>query len=259
MLITGYLAFIIAGILMGLLGGGGSILGVPVLVYLFGVPAEEATAYSLFIVGMSSAIASVSYLKEGWVDFGTILRFGLPSMLTVSLMRGKILPMIPEIIIEIEDLELKKNLLIMIVFAVVMLGASYSMIKKKLVEVPHPSSFGLIIQGLAVGAVTGFVGAGGGFLIIPALSLKAGLPIQRAVGTSLVLIVLNSVLGFLQADSETTAIDYALLVRISSFAILGVMGGIYLSRKICPSKLKPIFGWFVLLTGIFILIKEIFL
>lgn len=260
--ITGYLASILIGISLGLIGGGGSILMVPVLVYLFAVDAVVATTYSLFVVGSTSLVGSFSYFKKDLIDLKTSIYFGLPSIVAVFLTRHYILPAIPEHITNIGSFELSRSMLLMVFFAVLMIFASYSMIKKE--EEKHTENqqshtiFTVIVQGLMIGVVTGLIGAGGGFLIIPALVNLLKLPIKTAIGTSLVIIAVNSLTGFGFSLGQYP-VEWSFLLVITLIAIIGIFIGTYLSTKIEGKKLKPAFGWFVLAMGIYVLIKEIIL
>jgi len=259
--IAGYLASILIGVALGLIGGGGSILTVPVLVYLFQINTVLATAYSLFIVGLTSAVGSVSYFKKGLVDIKTAIIFGAPSIAAVFATRKWILPAIPTEVFELGGHMVTKSTLMMLLFAILMVAASYSMIKKaKPTEsaAAGPQEFNypvIILEGAVVGILTGLVGAGGGFLIIPALVVLSKLPMKMAVGTSLVIIAAKSLIGFF-GESPETQIDYIFLSKISAFAIAGIFIGAHLSKKIDGAKLKPAFGWFVLVMGIYIIIKE---
>ncbi len=259
--IIGYISSILIGISLGLIGSGGSILTVPVLVYLFSVDAVVATAYSLFIVGFTSAIGSVGYFKKGLVNIKTALVFGAPSIVAVFLTRAYIVPAIPKEVFTIGSFMITKSILLMLLFAILMVAASYSMIKKekkKKEEDLGPQKFNypiIVLEGAVVGLVTGLVGAGGGFLIIPALVLLSKLPMKEAVGTSLVIIAAKSLIGFL-GEGEETVIDWHLLILVSAFATVGIFIGLFLSKKIDGAKLKPLFGWFVLIMGIYIIIKE---
>lgn len=260
--IIGYISSILIGVSLGLIGSGGSILTVPVLVYLFSVDAVAATSYSLFIVGFTSAIGSVGYFKKGLVNIKTAVVFGLPSIVAVFLTRAFVVPAIPKEVFTIGDFVVTKSILMMLLFAVLMVAASYSMIKKdkkkKEDEDLGPQKFNypvILLEGAIVGMVTGLVGAGGGFLIIPALVLLSKLPMKEAVGTSLVIIAAKSLIGFF-GESGETVINWNLLTIVAAFATVGIFIGIYLSKKIDGAKLKPLFGWFVLLMGIYIIIKE---
>lgn len=259
---AGYIASVLIGITLGLIGGGGSILTVPVLVYLFETEVVSATAYSLFIVGITSVVGSVSYFKKGQVNLKTAAIFGIPSIAAVYLTRAFIIPAIPETVLETGSFTLSKNLLLLLLFSVLMIFSAFGMIRKKR-KVPRKRQekklnyFLIFLEGSIVGVLTGLVGAGGGFLIIPALVILGNLPMKEAVGTSLAIIAAKSLIGFL-GENHQTAVDWWLLLKISGFSIAGIFIGTLLSGKIDEEKLKPAFGYFVLFMGIFILIKEIF-
>lgn len=259
--ILGYFASILIGVSLGLIGGGGSILTVPVLVYLFTIDAVLATAYSLFIVGTTSLAGSFSYFKKGLVNVKTAFVFGIPSIIAVFLTRAYIVPAIPAEILSIGEFVVTKSILFMLLFALLMIFASYSMIiknKTTIAKTPQIQQFNyplILIEGAIVGILTGLVGAGGGFLIIPALVILSKLPMKEAVGTSLVIIAAKSLIGFFGESSETI-IDWVFLAKITGFALVGIFIGMGLSKRIDGEKLKPAFGWFVLAMGIYILLKE---
>lgn len=257
--ILGYAASVFIGIALGLIGGGGSILTVPVLVYLFSIDAVVATAYSLFIVGLTSAVGSVSYFKNSLVNIKTAIIFGIPSIISVFLTRAYVVPAIPKEVFSIGNLMVTKSILMMLLFAILMIAASYSMIKKdKTAESDGEQKFNyplILVEGAVVGILTGLIGAGGGFLIIPALVILSKLPMKEAVGTSLVIIAAKSLIGFFGEGGETF-MDWMLLAKVSTLAIGGIFIGSLLSQKIDGAKLKPAFGWFVLAVGIYIIIKE---
>lgn len=259
--IAGYIASIFIGIALGLIGGGGSILTVPVLVYLFKIDAVPATAYSLFIVGITSLVGSLSYFKNKLVNIRTAIIFGIPSIIAVFFTRAYIVPAIPKEVFSIGAFIVTKSILMMLLFAILMIAASYSMIKKdkkKTNENEGEQKFNyplILIEGAIVGLLTGLVGAGGGFLIIPALVILSKLPMKEAVGTSLAIIAAKSLIGFFSESSETV-IDWNIILSVSTFAIVGIFIGTMLSKKIDGAKLKPAFGWFVLVMGIYIIIKE---
>ena len=261
--IVGYLLSVLIGVSLGLIGGGGSILTVPVLVYVFGVDAVLATGYSLFIVGATSAVGSVQYFKSGLINIKTAIVFGIPSIVAVYLTRLLIVPLIPNSMLTIGSFEVTKSIFLMILFALLMIAASYSMIKKGKSEQqdqgPQVFNYPLIfLEGSVVGVLTGLVGAGGGFLIIPALVVLSKLPMKEAVGTSLLIIAAKSLFGF-TGELGHTQLDWTLLLTVTAAAIVGIFFGSNLSKKIDGAKLKPAFGWFVLVMGIYIIIKETFL
>ncbi|PQA91796.1 hypothetical protein SAMN05421796_10370 [Chryseobacterium piscicola] len=261
--IYGYIASVFIGVSLGLIGGGGSILTVPVLVYLFGLDAFLATEYSLFIVGISSMVGSVSYFKKGLVHFKTAFVFGLPSIISIFITRKFLLPLIPDDIFSFGSFMVTKDLLLLMIFAGLMILASYKMIRKGAednTEIPHPDHHNALLaagEGSVVGVLTGLVGAGGGFMIIPALVNLLKTPMKVAIGTSLVIISFNSLIGFF-SSFNTVKIDWNVLVTISAIAVVGILIGTQLSKKIDGKKLKPAFGWFILMMGIYIIIKELF-
>ncbi len=260
--IIGYVASIVMGFSLGLIGGGGSILTVPILVYLFGTDPVLSTAYSLFVVGATSLVGSLSHFKNGNVHLKTAFIFGLPSIISVYSVRKFIVPAIPDPLFSVGSMVFTKPLFVMVLFAVLMLLASITMIKKPKKEIDASKEINynyllIFVEGLLVGGVTGLVGAGGGFLIIPALVLFAGLPMKQAVGTSLLIIALKSLIGFTGDLGSSFVIDYKFMLIFSAFAMVGILGGSYLSKFVSNEKLKPAFGWFVLAMGIFILGKEL--
>jgi uncharacterized membrane protein YfcA len=260
--IVGYIAALVIGILLGLLGGGGSILTIPVLVYLFHVAPVKATAYSLFIVGFSSLIGAFLAFRKNQLQLGTAIRFGTPSIVSVFLTRKYLLPAIPQKIFQIGNFQLGKDALIMIIFAILMVAASYRMIVniKMTEENDKPKKnkdLLIILEGIVVGFLTGLVGAGGGFLIIPAMVVMLGLRMKTAIGTSLAIIAANSLIGF-TADLNNETMDWSFLGVFSLISFIGIFLGNYLGTFIEANKLKKAFGWFVLLMGITIMINEIF-
>jgi len=261
--IFGYVASIFIGISLGLIGGGGSILTVPVLVYLFGIEAFLATEYSLFIVGISSLVGSFSYFKKGLVDLKTAFIFGVPSIISIFLTRNFLLPLIPDEVFRIENFIVTKDIFLLLLFAGLMITASYKMIRKRVelkrVTVPSQNNNTplAVAEGSIVGILTGLVGAGGGFMIIPALVNLLKTPMKTAIGTSLVIISLNSLIGFFSSMNHVK-IEWNLLATITAIAIVGIIIGSQLSKKIDGKKLKPAFGWFILVMGIYIIIKELF-
>lgn len=259
--IYGFVASVLIGVSLGLIGSGGSILTVPVLVYLFGVNPVEATSYSLFIVGFTAALGSVGYFRKGLVNVKTAIVFGIPSIIAVFVTRAFIIPSIPQEVFSFNNFIVTKSVLMMLLFAVLMIAASYSMIRKKGREEKKeegPQKFNyprILIEGFVVGVVTGLVGAGGGFLIIPALVFLSRLPMKEAIGTSLVIIAAKSLLGFL-GESSDTVVDWQLIALVTAFAAIGIFIGMYFSKKVNAVRLKPIFGWFVLVMGIYIILNE---
>lgn len=261
--IAGYFASVFIGISLGLIGGGGSILTVPVLVYLFSVDPVLATVYSLFIVGSTSLVGTFTKFKQGLINFNTAFIFALPAVVTVFITRKFIVPAIPSQIFTIDHFMVTKSLLLMIIFAVLMVFASISMIRGsgesiKNGTIEQPFNYPMIfLQGAFVGIITGLVGAGGGFLIIPALVIFSKLPMKTAIGTSLLIITINSIIGFLSSLAHHE-MNWKFLLSITLLAIIGFFIGNFFNAKVAGEKLKKAFGWFVLVMGIYIIIKEIF-
>lgn len=257
--LLGYFASALIGISLGLIGGGGSILTVPVLVYLFGIDPVIATSYSLFIVGTTSLAGVIPNFKDGLVNFKLAVLFGLPSIIGVHLVRRFIVPAIPDHIGSIGNIEITKGVFLLILFAVLMLGASYSMIKggefvKREGKVNRKAL--LVFDGFLIGILTGLVGAGGGFVIIPALVFMGGVQMKEAVGTSLLIISSNALFGFV-SDIGHYETDWSLILNITAIAVTGIIVGHRISRNFAGDKLKKGFGWFILCIGLFIIIKEL--
>ena len=262
--ILGYVLASLVGISLGLIGSGGSILTVPILVYIMGVNPVLATAYSLFIVGSTALVGAVQSAIQKRVDFKTVLIFGLPSITAVYATRMWLMPLIPKELFSIATFIITKPIALMILFAVVMILASVSMIrpgKKKRMDENVPMIYNypmILLEGAIVGILTGLVGAGGGFLIIPALVLLARMPMKLAVGTSLFIIAAKSLIGFIGDLQGSEVIDWQLLIGFTASAVVGIFIGIILAKRIPGEKLKKAFGWFVLVMGIYIIVKEIF-
>lgn len=259
--ILGFIGALIIGVVLGLIGGGGSILTVPILVYLLAINPVLATAYSLFVVGVSALIGAIRNFSKGLVDFKTAFVFAIPAFIAVYTARKFIVPAIPDSLFYVVDFEVTKNIAIMVFFALIMLLASISMIRNKRKEEGEETEIKynyplIIIEGLVVGLLTGIVGAGGGFLIIPALVLLAKLPMKKAVATSLLIIGIKSLIGFI-GDVENLEIEWSFLLSFTAFSVMGIFLGIWLNKFIDGKKLKKSFGWFVLIMAFYILYKEL--
>lgn len=258
--LIGYIGALAIGLVLGLVGGGGSILTVPVLVYLFYLNPVVATAYSLFVVGISALVGTFQNMSKKLVDFKTAIVFAIPAFIAVYSTRKFIVPAIPDEIFSIGDFTITKNFSVMVFFALIMLIAAFSMIKnredgpEKVGPVAYNYPF-IVAEGLVVGLLTGIVGAGGGFLIIPALVLFAKLPMKRAVATSLLIISIKSLIGFI-GDIENLNIDWPFLLKFTIVSVAGIFIGVWLNKFIDGKKLKKGFGWFVLAMSIYILYKE---
>ncbi len=261
--ILGYFGALIVGLVLGLIGGGGSILTVPILVYFLGFSPIVATGYSLFVVGSTALVGTLRNLKENQIDFKTALVFAIPSIITVFMVRSLVIPNLPEVIFSIGDFKLTNSLFIMLLFAVIMLLAGWSMIRSK--EIKNETVikkfesnhyFAIGTQAIGIGVLAGLVGAGGGFLIVPALVLLVKLPIKKAISTSLFIIAIQSLVGFL-GDIKTLIIDWQFLLTFTAISIFGIFVGLALSKKISAKRLKKGFGYFTVIMAIYILYKEL--
>ena len=259
--IIGYAGAIVMGLLLGLVGGGGAILALPILLYVFGVAPEEATLYTLFIVGVTSFFGSIRHLRQGNFDAKMAVQFGGVSVLSVTFTRLVLLPLIPDVLLITSDWELTKSLFLLLIFAIIMLIVAHKMI----LDAPliptntmQHTTQAIAIRAVFVGILTGLVGAGGGFLIVPALHLFAHLDFKKAIGTSLLIIAANSLVGFMVSKiGHTDSIDWTLLLSFSAFAVLGIEVGAWLTRFVSGAQLKPIFGWLILIMGSYIIIKTL--
>jgi len=257
----GYFLAVIIGLVMGLIGGGGSILSVPVFAYLFDIDAITATTLSLFVVGITSVVGSVSFIKQGYVKFPMALKFGIPSILGILFSRRVVLPHLPPYIVHRWGITITKEMFILLLFAILMLISAIKMIQKKERVRPVRGDGNLTLlasQGLLVGIITGFIGAGGGFLIVPALVMLMGIRMKEAVGTSLFIISVNSLIGFI-SSLDKVEVNWSFLLIFTALSILGILIGVAFSKRIESRKLKPLFGYVVLSMGIWIIISELFL
>lgn len=261
MVLLAYAAAVLIGITLGLIGGGGSILTLPVLVYLLHIPSSQATSYSLFIVGLSALSGAFGYMRRQLVCYRTVLVFGIPSIVAIYFSRKRLFPSLPE------EFHLfggtwSKDMVVLLLFALLMLAAAFSMIRPVMADqqevVDRRYRYLLVLlEGLFVGGLVGLVGAGGGFLIIPALVLLANLPMKKAIGTSLVLIFINSAIGFAGDMGNHIALDWDLLLLFSALSVGGIIVGLYISKFISGARLRPVFGWIVLAMGLFIITQQL--
>ena len=262
--ILGYISAFFIGLTLGLIGGGGSILAVPVLAYLFSVDEKIATAYSLFIVGSSALVGGIKKHFNGYVDWRTAIVFGVPSIIGVSIVRKYVVPILPDVLVIINNFEFTRRMGMFGLFAVLMFLAAFTMIRE--IKIKSKSSSNtpkynyplIIIEGIVVGALTGFIGAGGGFLIIPALVLMANIEIKIAIGTSLIIIAFKSLIGFFIGDANTLEIDWQFLLTFTGISFIGILIGNYASNFINGNNLKKGFGYFILILAIFIFYMEFF-
>ena len=255
--ILGYVGALFIGLVLGLTGGGGSILTVPILVYLMSINPVTATAYSLFIVGTTSTFGAIQNYRKNLVDIKNGFIFAIPSFIAVYLTRKYIVPEIPKVIIESPFL-ITKDTFLMLFFAVIMVFGALSVLKKKSQNTNSEEKRNLILIGIqtfTIGIIIGLVGAGGGFLIIPSLILFSKLPMRKAVGTSLFIIAMNSLVGFI-GDVQNLEIDWLFLLTFSAISVAGIFTGMYLTKYTNESQLKKIFAYFVLVMAAIILLKE---
>lgn len=258
----GYFSALIIGVSLGLIGGGGSILAVPVLAYLFSIDEKAATAYSLFIVGASALLGGWQQHLKGYVDWRTAIVFGIPAIVGVTIVRLYVVPAMPDVLFQIEEFEFTRRMAMFGLFAILMIPAAYSMLKKeknivKTGEISYNYPL-ILLEGLLVGSITGLIGAGGGFLIIPALVILANVEMKVAVGTSLIIIAIKSLIGFFLGDAMTMLIDWKFLAIFTSLSFIGIFIGGYLGNFIDGKKLKKGFGYFILLMAGFIFYMEFF-
>ncbi|MBX7124750.1 MAG: sulfite exporter TauE/SafE family protein [Cyclobacteriaceae bacterium] len=258
--ILGYTGAVLIGLVLGMLGGGGSILSIPILVYLFGKDPVLASAYSLFIVGVTSLAGAIPKYRENTVNLRMGLVFGLPSLIGIFVTRNWIVPAIPEVLFSIDEFVMTRRLLLLGLFAVLMVFAAFPMIRGNRFESRNQKLrvFMVVVQGTIIGFLTGLVGAGGGFLIIPALVFLTGLPFKTAVGTSLLIISINSLAGF-AGDVFNHPIEWDFLLEITGLSILGILIGNKLAGHVSQVRLRSAFGWMTLVMGIWILIREVLL
>jgi uncharacterized membrane protein YfcA len=259
MILFALLLALVIGIVLAMIGSGGSILTVPVLVYLLKIEPVTATAYSLFIVGMTALAGAIPYWKRGELDRNALIWFSFPSIAAVWLTRAILLPALPDVWLTLGAVSIGKGQALMILFAGLMLVSAILMLRDAppLAQTSTPRRALLVLEGAVVGVLTGLVGAGGGFLIIPALVLLAGLPMKTAVGTSLALIALKSIIGFSGDLTSGLAPDWLLLLSFTSVAILGILLGARFVPNIDARNLKRGFGVFLILVAAAMLVTEI--
>ena len=262
-IILGYIGALFVGITLGLIGSGGSILSLPIFVYLFGINPVIATAYSLFTVGLTSLIGSIKNIKLKLIHINTVIYFSFSAAVSVYLTRRYVIELIPDEIISIGELIITKEKFLMLFFALLIYFAGIAMIRKrkdndsKEKKVYKYSKVLILAEGTVVGFITGLVGAGGGFIIIPVLVLFSKLDMKKAIATSLVIISIKSLFGFI-GDIENYIIDWWFLIIFSSISIIGIFIGQSIGLKTDGSKLKKGFGYFIIIVASSILFKEVF-
>lgn len=255
----GALGALLMGITLGLFGAGGSILTVPILVFLFLYPPVLAAHYSLLVVGIVSAFGVLWQWREGKINWKGIAGFALPALLGMFLIKRLILPALPSTF-QFWGLSFTLNQATLVVFSLLMISAAGSMIflpTKEESGSGAAASLPLLgFVGAAIGLVTGFVGAGGGFLIVPALTFLAGLPIKEATRASLFLIAINSFWGFFVGTRDWGSVPFRSLFLLVGLALVGIIFGLWLQKRTSAHRLKPAFGVFVLVMGIYVLLSS---
>jgi uncharacterized membrane protein YfcA len=252
----GFILAFIVGLSLGLIGSGGSILTVPILIYVVGIDVITATGYSLFIVGSTALVGAVRSGFDKQINYRSLLLFGIPSMAAAYFSRAILIPALPEVLLS-KPFPFLKSQFLLLLFTLVMFVAAVKMIKAKIPKEGTVSvtPLALIAVGLLVGVLAGAVGAGGGFLIIPALVFLAGLQVKRAIGTSLSIITLQSLAGFL-GDANFLTANWQFLSVFSATSVVGLFFGLWLNKKADANKLKVAFGYIVLIMALFIFMAE---
>lgn len=251
--IFGSLSAVGMGFTLGLVGGGGAILSIPIFIYVYGIPPLEATQYSLFVVGATAAFGTVRNHRQKLIDWRKFSSFVLPSFVGVFIVRGVLMPRFPKSVPLPWGGEILFDHLLLGVFVVVMFVAARSMLRKA--PPPdsrpvQPSRAHAALQGLGVGAFTGLIGASGGFLIVPALVNFLAVPIRIAIGTSLVVVAANTLFGFAVGLAHHPDLRWGLLLKFTGFALVGMLLGTWANGRIAPEKLKRSFGYFIIVMGI---------
>lgn len=263
MIILGYFAAIIMGLTLGLMGAGGSILTLPILVYLLKIDPVTASGYSLLIVGSTALFGAYQYHRTNLINYKITFLFSIPAIIAVYFTRTILVPSIPKEIEIFNFIFLSKDSFIMILFAGLMVISAFMMIRNSKGFKPKNESnplklFILIsLEGLFVGIITGVVGAGGGFLIIPALVLLTGLNMKAAVGSSLLIIALKSLIGFIGDIQNGITINYYLITLFLLCSIIGMIIGTKISNYFSSDKLKKFFGYFTLILSTIIITMEL--
>ena len=254
------------GMALGLLGAGGSIMTVPILVYFFGVQPLVATAYSLLIVGLVALAGAIRYWSKHLVSLRSVLLFAVPAMCSVFIARSYLIPHLPDPMFHIGTLTVGKNEAIMLLFGLLMCLSAVFMSRERTdttqplsVPISWKQMLLLGICSFAIGLLTGLVGAGGGFLIVPALIGVFKLPVKVAVGTSLSIIAINSLVGFNGDLLAGLSVDWQLLSALLATTLTGMVLGTSLSKKIDASKLSKLFALFVFCIGLTVIGEEIWM
>lgn len=257
--VLGALGALVMGASLGLFGAGGSILTVPILVYLFLYPPVLAAHYSLFVVGCVSAFGVFWQWREDNIHWAKIIGFAIPALFGMFVIKRLIIPALPQTI-PLFAFSITLNQFILAVFAILMIAASLSMIflpalnQSDSPETSPPNLPLLALVGASIGLITGFVGAGGGFLIVPSLIFLARLSVKEATRASLFLISINSIFGFAAGTTNWPSVPFRSLLLLVAIALIGIVSGLWIQKRTAASKLKPAFGLFILATGFYILL-----
>ncbi len=259
--LLGYFCALLIGVTLGVISGGGSILAVPILAYLFHVDEKLATAYSLFIVGTSALAGGIRQHFKGYVDWRTAVVFGIPAIIGVAVVRYFVVPRLPDILFTVGSLEFTRRMGMFGLFAVLMIPAAFSMLKERkdnsIAKTAVKYNYLLILlEGLLIGAVTGLIGAGGGFLVVPALVILAKMRMKVAVGTTLVIIAFKSLIGFFIGDAFYLNINWQFLFSFTIISLVGIFIGTYLGNFINGKRLKKGFAYFIFVMAVFIFYME---
>lgn len=256
--VIGYLILVLSGITLALIGGGGSLLSTPVMIYFFNMDAAQATTYALFVVAIGSAFGTFTYTKNKDIDIPLAIEFAIPCFVSIFLVRTYGITSVP-VAFNFFDLKWTRDIVIMIPFASVMGFSAFNGLRKKNRPLLHqrPSKWVAMTQGLLVGALTGFVGVGGGFLITPILHFVMGLDFKKAVGTSLFVLTLNSTFAFVVDVSRGAQVSYLLLLIFASASVIGLIIGFALSHKIKEIKIKAGFSIILMAVAVGVFIDYI--
>lgn len=257
--IIGYCLALFVGLVLGTLGGGGSILAVPILVVLFRLEPQQATIYSLFIVGVTSLFGAIQHFKSRLINPKNALLFGLPAVVSITLTRLFLVPAIPTTLHFGFGFYLDRNMFLMVIFGILMILAAIPMIKGRKDKQARRNRPGILMTfGVIIGLISGLVGAGGGFLIIPSLTIFMRVPIKSAIATSIVIIAINSLSGFaVELFNPNVHLHWEILLGFTLIAAIGLLIGMKINHLIQAEKLRKGFGYFVLLIGITILFIEL--
>lgn len=256
--IIGYIAIACIGLLLGSIGAGGSMLAIPVLVYIFLLDMETASAYAMFLVGVTSLAGALVKQREDVILARRGLLFAIPSLIASFATRKWLITFVPDVIGGANSISSTKDSLLLTLFSILMMSSSFLMLRRKSTKeavTRRVRGRPLMVAGLVVGVVAGLAGAGGGFLILPSLVFFAGLPFTAAVRTTLFIIAANCLAGFC-GDVLNHTIDWSFLLGLTALAISGLLLGYWSTKKLRPLSAQNTFGWLTLGIGVWILIKE---